>query len=563
MIKRKLIKLEEDLPLLSNEEVLAYQGDVRYLGVGQYPQDGCLVITNARLLFARQRSGYLDFTVRIYLGSVARILEKEKEQSIDLFCKDLRSVRFCFLHSNGVEQRRAILEAINRAAFPDFREVFAFYYQPQRPAGAAPISPPFTFNHEFERLNISPALWKVSNANREYAHCSSYPEQFIVPARMDERLVVDAFSFRSKGRIPILTYYHPNTATITRCSQPKVGVTNARSEADEMMTTAIREANMTNSQTLYLFDARPKANAIANQALGMGYEKVSESGGRYQNCKLEFLNIENIHVMRDAFNRVQRLCESTHKDDKNFYSLLDSTLWLSHVKLVLASSVKIAKIIDRQGCSVLLHCSDGWDRTAQLAALAQIFLNPFYRTLQGFRILVEKDWLAVGHKFGVRCGHADSNFASDQRSPIFLQFIDCVWQCMNQFPCLFEYNEKYLIHLMDHVYSCQYGTFLMNNERERVQANLNEITVSVWDDIQQQSEQFLNPLYLPGLGVVYPSTSYEDLAFWKAYYLRHSRTPNPYHSITAEMRALQLVATIESLQSQLNALKEAATSSSQ
>merc|ERR1712130_1036965 len=124
-----------------------------------------------------------------------------------------------------------------------------------------------------------------------------------------------------------------------------------------------------------------------------------------------------------------------------------------------------------------------------------------------------------------------------------------------QFPCLFEFNERYLLHLMDHVYSCQFGTFLMNNERERVQANLHEITVSVWDDIAQQRDTFLNPFYLPGMGVVYPSTAYEDLHFWKGYFLRHCRAANPYQGVTMDMRALQLTATIESLQAQLDSLR--------
>ena len=65
--------------------------------------------------------------------------------------------------------------------------------------------------------------------------------------------------------------------------------------ADENLTNAIRLSNLTNNNILYLFDCRPKANAIANQAIGMGYEKET----CYQNCKFEFLNIDNIHAMRD------------------------------------------------------------------------------------------------------------------------------------------------------------------------------------------------------------------------------------------------------------------------
>ena len=31
---------------------------------------------------------------------------------------------------------------------------------------------------------------------------------------------------------------------------------------------------------------------------------------------------------------------------------------------------------------VLVHCSDGWDRTPQVIALAELMLDPYYRTIE-------------------------------------------------------------------------------------------------------------------------------------------------------------------------------------
>ena len=72
--------------------------------------------------------------------------------------------------------------------------------------------------------------------------------------------------------------------------------------------------------------------------------------------------------------------------------------WFHHLVDVLNGSVKVAKCIDG-GTSALVHCSDGWDRTAQVCALAEIFLDPYFRTLRGFQVLIEKEWLSFGHKF--------------------------------------------------------------------------------------------------------------------------------------------------------------------
>ena len=39
----------------------------------------------------------------------------------------------------------------------------------------------------------------------------------------------------------------------------------------------------------------------------------------------------------------------------------------------------------RQG-NVLVHCSDGWDRTSQLTSLTQLMMDYHYRTVSGFMV---------------------------------------------------------------------------------------------------------------------------------------------------------------------------------
>lgn len=42
--------------------------------------------------------------------------------------------------------------------------------------------------------------------------------------------------------------------------------------------------------------------------------------------------------------------------------------------------------VREERASVLVHCSDGWDRTAQVCSLASLLLDPFYRTFKGFMV---------------------------------------------------------------------------------------------------------------------------------------------------------------------------------
>ncbi len=45
---------------------------------------------------------------------------------------------------------------------------------------------------------------------------------------------------------------------------------------------------------------------------------------------------------------------------------MDLSLWLTHVGMVLRATVQMTRAVDRERASVVSHCSDGWDRTAQL-----------------------------------------------------------------------------------------------------------------------------------------------------------------------------------------------------
>lgn len=118
--------------------------------------------------------------------------------------------------------------------------------------------------------------------------------------------------------------------------------------------------------------------------------------------------------------------------------------------------------------NVLVHCADGWDRTTILWSMAQVLLDPFYRTIQGFEVLIEKDWISFGHKFEDRWGHfRNSTLDPKERAPVLIMFLDCIYQLMNQFPMAFEFNNTFLLFLSHHLYTCKYGTFLCNNDYQR------------------------------------------------------------------------------------------------
>lgn len=61
---------------------------------------------------------------------------------------------------------------------------------------------------------------------------------------------------------------------------------------------------------------------------------------------------------------------------------LEKTMWLQHMSGLLGATMTVVHTIEKNGRPVLVHCSDGWDRTPQIVASAQLCLDPYYRTVE-------------------------------------------------------------------------------------------------------------------------------------------------------------------------------------
>jgi len=154
-----------------------------------------------------------------------------------------------------------------------------------------------------------------------------------------------------------------------------------------------------------IIDARPKLNAQINKGKGGGVEDVSNYSNGDMPVETVFLNVANIHVMRSSLDKViKSLGSADYLDMKPNQEALRKSGWLGHIAGLLDGTEMVARVVGLGGSHVLVHCSDGWDRTAQVSALAQIMLDPHYRTLTGFISLVQKDFISYGHKFQHRNG---------------------------------------------------------------------------------------------------------------------------------------------------------------
>lgn len=78
------------------------------------------------------------------------------------------------------------------------------------------------FQRELERQKFDlKGAWRVSQLNKDFKLCSTYPKFIIVPACISDETLQSVSSFRSSRRIPAVVYRHPTGAVIARSSQPE------------------------------------------------------------------------------------------------------------------------------------------------------------------------------------------------------------------------------------------------------------------------------------------------------------------------------------------------------
>lgn len=541
---------KEDEQLTVHIQELAGES-VRFLG---RTDDGVLALTNYRLFLLKNST---CSETSIPLGLI------ESAQNRDLFhlvinCKDASTVKCSFETAEQcAEWQRRISLSVGVPETLEALFAFPFYSwtsdsirnENNEWAGRLQRAGRYEddFRKEVERLQFDlNGTWRISNANAEYKLCPSYPPLILVPCCISDETLHNVSNFRGSRRLPAVVWRHKQSgAVLARSSQPEVGWLGWRSSKDEQLLKALADAcafdrgeqnrrqNLCTSgestpssaegsheevcmdevRKILIVDARSYTSAVTNRARGGGCECIDY----YPCAEIEFMNLGNIHAIRKSFHALRQLCASP-PDIPNWLGLLERTMWLQHLSGLLAASMTVCHAIEKKGRPVLVHCSDGWDRTPQIVATAQLCLDPYYRTVEGFRILVEREWLSYGHKFADRCGHGPGSDELNERCPVFLQWLDLVHQIHVQSPCSFEFSMAYLIKLAQHSHSCLFGTFLCNTVKERQANSVFERTFSVWPFLS--GPIYRNPLYVPNRDkVLWPAHNVRDLTLWSEVYL--------------------------------------------
>ena len=532
LITKNCELFEPETPVIYTESEVIFNEHQRYKGI--------LVMTEFRLIFEffdkeqkksiKLPKDYLKLPI-FSINKVEKNLNT-KEYSIyliDITLKDSRFLRFAIIGSTNFNFYFALEKKVNPYNSDELYKFTELYNEVIKKEknyyNGWDIYDPI---REFSRQGVTEDNnlgLRFCDANKNFSLCETYPEFLIAPKNITDQQLRQASQYRTKGRLPIMAYYYMGNIddnsnyvpTIWRSAQNKGGIMGSKKNDDDInLIKSIKDM----SKNLFIYDCRPKLNAMANRLNGGGYENMEH----YDNVDLTFCEIDNIHKARNSLNGMYSLCLSEKINDNNkFWASIDSTGWLTFVYLLLRFACEISQKIQENN-SVLIHCSDGWDRTSQLSALTQILLDPFYRTINGFAVLVEKDWLSFGHQFALRNGLVKKQGGGDdQVSPIFLQFLDAVHQLLLQNPNSFEFNENFLLFLAKNYNLNLYGTFMFNNDKHRKNKKAKEKTVSVWTEIYKNYEPYLNIYYSPNsVKILKPNFAYYNIKIWTAFFMENN-----------------------------------------
>ncbi|KAJ8385546.1 hypothetical protein AAFF_G00185000 [Aldrovandia affinis] len=454
------------------------------------PMKGTLCLTGHHLLLSG-RDGDSSTQLLLLLRNIDAIEKRNAGSSgtITLKCKDL-----CVLQLDipGMEECLNIARSIEAlSSLETVTEMYPFFYRPPR-------------------LSLQDQ-WGLSSPEQDFAH---------IEALTDRWRLSQAAKFRQGGRFPVLSYYHrENGKVIMRSSQPLTGANRKRCKEDELLLQAVIDG----SELGYIIDTRSTQLAQQARMTGGGFESKSN----YIAWKRLHRNLERGKVLQESLIKLAEACSDQSHSMDRWLSKLENSKWLSHVNSVLSTAGLLAECVEREGCSVLVHGSDGTDTTLLLTTLAQLILEPHCRTLSGFLALLEREWVQAGHPFQQRCAHsAYSHARLRQEAPAFLLLLDCVWQLGRQFPLALEFGEPLLLQLARDAYASDFGTFLCNSDKERCALGVKENTHCLLQFLCRPSERdrLTNPLYQATELAIWPSVQPQALQLWTGLFFRWTQS---------------------------------------
>lgn len=366
-------------------------------------------------------------------------------EELVLYCRDLRVI--CFLFDRLTPETQAVeitytiaktyqphkpgtILSFQNAALGSI-EMKQFLSNRRRDPDMNWFESSLDWEQELERTGATG--WRVSSVNDRFEMSTSLSRFNVVPQKVLDTELKKTFAHFNEGRIPRWCWRHPRGSDLLRMASFQ---NNIYHEKDDIR-----------NLELVLFGVQQMCVVVE-----VGEEMPSTADIQLAHTRLRALCLGDISA-------------SVSVPDDKWLSTLEGTHWLDYIRCCLRKAAEVACLLRGGHLTVVLQEQEDRDMNCVVSSLVQVMCDPHCRTMAGFQSLVQKEWIMGGHRFLSRFNyHRDSD---KEEAPVFLLFLDCVWQLWAQFPSCFQLSGDYLLALHDSLHVPLFSSFLANCQRER------------------------------------------------------------------------------------------------
>ncbi|XP_034030135.1 myotubularin-related protein 11 isoform X2 [Thalassophryne amazonica] len=288
------------------------------------------------------------------------------------------------------------------------------------------------WEQELERCGAT--SWRVSSVNDRFEMSTSLPKFIVVPQKVLDTELKKSFAHFNEGRIPRWCWRHPRGSDLLRMASFQ---NNIYHEKDDIR-----------NLELILFGGQSSLCVVVE----LGEDLPSPADIQLAHSRLRAVCLGDIST-------------SVSVPDDKWLSTLESTHWLDYTRLCLRKASEVACLLRGGHLTVALQEAEDRDMSCVVSSLVQVMCDPYCRKQYGFQSLVQKEWVMAGHRFCSRINYHRDN--DKEEAPVFLLFLDCVWQLWSQYPSRFQLTDDFLLALHDSIHLPLFSTFLANSQRER------------------------------------------------------------------------------------------------
>jgi len=229
----------------------------------------------------------------------------------------------------------------------------------------------------------------------------------------------------------VLSYYHAGTdCSIFRSTELLASAFSNRSIDDEKIIALIPQS-VTDPELRKVVVLNSRQQGVEKN-IGQGsldIKYTEELPSRYSNCKSVFYNIQGAAELGELYLKAAIIGWAMMTADKNqkWMKKVEQTGYLLKIDVILRSGLLVSRIITQRKQCALIHCETGTVGSSLVSSVAQIFIEPFYRTFDGFKALINKEWAYFGYDFLFFNGIMGNSMEESQNKPAFIFFLDCVY----------------------------------------------------------------------------------------------------------------------------------------